>query len=1188
MFLKKIEIFGFKSFAEKCEFIFDKGITSIVGPNGSGKSNLADAVRWVLGEQSAKILRGSKMEDIIFSGSEKRKPLGYAQVTLLIDNSDGVLPVDFSEVEISRKMYRSGESEYYLNKTLCRLKDINEIFLDTGIGKEGYSIIGQGKIDEILSTKSEDRRGIFEEAAGIAKYKARKLEAIRKLDSTDNDLTRIDDIINELEIQLGPLGEQRLVAEKYSRLMERLKTLEVNIYLKTYYRIQKKIGELAERLNGLGGDLSQKKQELDKVNMEYDTYKETLSNTQDNISKLQQSLYDVMTALERKKGKVDITKERKNHLSAERERLNKEIEDINENLSRDEFEYKQLTEKAKGLGSEIKSKADIIKELEHQLDVLDKDIARYEETMSQRKNRVIEILNLMAENKVKINSYSVMLDNIASRLGQLDDSLQKANQERNSLVQSLEKDKRELNKWMANHQALIRERDEKKEYLEEKIQGLDELNNKIKEKDGQIKEQSARLRFLLELEKNYEGFSKAIKNILRDTKVNNNLSRKICGVVAQLIDVAAGYERAVETALGFALQNIVTETEEDAKYVIEYLKNKGYGRATFLPISSIRPRGLGTNTERIKSFPGFVGIASNLVKCHAKYRNIMENLLGSVVVVDNLDSGIRMARAFNHSFKIVTVDGDMINPGGSMTGGAYNKEQGLINRKAEIRSLKGSVEALTDELNNLVETQSIYNNDIDDIKATLSRIDKDIHDSDLRIQACETGIQNIRDNLQKLDHTIEQYKAEYDHLTCDKAELQRLISSLEDEQKSLSSEEASYRNTIQSDEDGYLKLTALREEKNRLLMDAKISFSSLQKEEQGYIQQISKIEKIRAQAKTNIQTKLQQINRCDEQYGQLEGELKDLQNDIMVLEGEKERQTKKIDALNKQKLEQYNKLKDLEIIVTTLSKQYEQLRERRHRVSMDLNRCEVEQENIINNLWEHYGMSINKAKQLEDENINITDAKKEVEVLKAEINDLGPVNMNAIEEYQRVENRLNYMKEQRRDLVNAKNNLKDVIRDITSTMEKQFKEQFEQINKNFSETFEALFNGGQAQLLLTDPNNVLESGIDIVVQPPGKRLQNISLLSGGEKALTAIAILFAILKLRPTPFCILDEIDAALDDTNVENFARYLTQYSHSTQFIMITHRRGTMEVSNTLYGVAMEEKGVSKMVSVKLEEKVS
>jgi chromosome segregation protein len=813
-----------------------------------------------------------------------------------------------------------------------------------------------------------------------------------------------------------------------------------------------------------------------------------------------------------------------------------------------------LTDKARQLGGEIKAKEDMIKELQNQLDILEKDIAHHEQTMTQRKNRVIEILNSMAENRARIKSYNVMHDNITSRLRQLKDNLERAYQERDSLGHSQEREKRELDKWVANYQALVGEKDKKRQYLNKKNQELDDLNNLIKEKDGVIKEQSARQRFLMELEKNYEGFSKCIKNILKDIKVDNNLGRRICGVVAQLIEVAAGHERAVETALGFALQNIVTENEDDAKYVIDYLKNKGYGRATFLPMSSIRPRKLGIDIAKIKSFPGFIDIASNLVGCDSKYRNIVEYLLGSVVVVDNLDNGIKMARMFNYSFKIVTIDGDIINPGGSMTGGAYNRENGLINRKAEIKMLEKSVTVLTEELNRLVETQNIYIREINNIKETLSNIDNDIHDAHLRIQACKTGIENAGNNLQKIDETIKQHRAEYDHLTNDRVEIERMISSLEDEQKKLGSEEADFKNTIQSDEDGYLKLVALKEEKSKLLMDTKIYFSSLQKEEQGYNQQILKIKRMRTQAKDSIELRLQEINRCEGQAKQLETELNDLLRDIRALENKKDQQTKEIDDLNKQKLEQYNKLKDLEIMVTGMAKQYEQLREKHHRVSMDFNRCQVECENVINNLWEHYELSINKAKELEDEKIDMSHAKKEVEVLKARIKDLGPVNMNAIQEHQRVEDRLKYMTEQRGDLVNAKNNLKGVIRDITATMEKQFKEQFEQINKNFSDTFKALFNGGQAQLVLTDEGNVLESGIDIIVQPPGKRLQNISLLSGGEKALTAIAILFAILKLRPTPFCILDEIDAALDDTNVDNFARYLTQYSGTTQFILITH----------------------------------
>ena len=1181
MYLKRLELQGFKSFADKTILEFKPGITSVIGPNGSGKSNISDAIRWVLGEQSMKSLRGAKSEDIIFAGTQSRKSLGFAEVSIVIDNSDAKLPIEYSEVTVTRKLYRNGETGYFINKTPCRLKDILELFMDTGIGKDGYSIIGQGKIDEILSNKSEDRRHIFEEAAGIVKYRTRKQESEKKMEQTKLNLLRINDILTEIEGNIEPLKAQSEKAKQYLNLREELKNIEVGLFVYNINTYKEKLEQIIKDEEIMTAQRNTENEKLTSIQSLKDSLKQELDEITTQIEQMQNIGFESTNKIEKINSEIGISKERIQNNIANKERLESEIQELKTRIGELQEEEKQRQEKKANLFQNKEKFEEELKQKETELAKLTKTLSDKELEIEAKKQKIETNTDKKYEVLADINTQEANYENLEKRKKTLKIELENIISE----LDSTRDNKQELSKKFYEIQSKrnivsnnLQQETTEKESCMNKIKDFEEEINKL---NYQMNMKDARHKFLLETEKEKEGYIKSVKELLLDCDKNSQLKKGMHGVLANLISVNKEYELAIEMCLGQALQNVVTETEEDAKKLVEHLRNNNLGRASFLPISSIR----GKRIENVISngMKGVIGIASDLVKCDKKYTQIVLNLLGRTVVVEDMNIGISLAKMNNYSFRIVTLKGDVISSSGSITGGSVaTKTVNILGRSREIEELEKEIKKLSKKIEEITLQKQKYLESITEVIEKVAGLEKELQDIEIVYAAENQKMVSIEENIYKLEQRRDKLKEEElsinkqkEESIKQKEEKEQEVEKLNSEIKSLSEEVEQFA-TVNKDNQKYI------DDLNFDITNLKISVSSFIESEASIEEFVERIRQEILNNNNNIENKNNTLNQAIKENAELQIKIDNLNSKIEQIKAEVNNSSENIEKLKQLRTEKNELLDKKEEEITNQFSILEGLKEQI--VKMDFKKTKLEQdiEQLINTLWDEYEITPNNAGEYKKPN-NIAQAQKEVSSIREKIKDLGSINIDSIEEYKKISERYDFMCEQRLDLENTVAKLRKVISEMTQTMEQQFKEKFEIINKNFNEVFIELFGGGKAELILTDEDNVLECGIDIRVQPTGKKLQNMMLLSGGEKAFTAIALLFAILKINPAPFCILDEIEAALDDVNVYRFAEYLKKFSQASQFLVITHRKGTMEVADTVYGVTMEENGISKLLSMKL-----
>ena len=1187
MFLKSLDIYGFKSFADKAELRFTKGITAIVGPNGSGKSNVGDAVRWVLGEQSAKQLRGGKMEDIIFGGTQTRKKLSFCEVTLLFDNTDRELPIDYSEVAITRRLYRSGESEYYINKNACRLKDVIELFLDTGIGKEGYSIIGQGKIDNILSNKTEERRAVFEEAAGIMKYKTKKLEAERRLERTRDNLSRLGDILNELGSRLEPLKEQSDKAQQYLLLREKLRELEVNFYLYQHGISERKKEEIRAGMQSIEGEQEEKTRLAGELNAQLSQTESRISGLEEDLAQARASILSLTAAIEKESGECLLFNERAENLIKDSQRLEAELQ----NAAASQNALNQAAHGDSQALEELRAKITIqtreLAEEEEQLKKFNARLASQSAELEAEKNKILSALNNLSDVKSNISRYETMRQNIFQRNQRAEERFKALERERRNIVEAINAQKEAAAALEEKKRQIEALKGKNAEQLKQLIIEINKTQEEYNQASNRLQSANSRLNMLTEMKNDYEGYQQSVKQLLKRCAGQSQIQKHICGVLAQLINAPKEYERALEAALGGALQNIVTPTEEDAKALIEYLRANNLGRATFLPVSAIKGKFLSPQEQAsLRECAGCRGTASQLIKCPDEYREIINNLLGRTAVCEDMDSAIGLARRNRHSFRIVTLKGDILNAGGSMTGGSsQSRLTSLLGRTREIDETAQTVQGLKTQCARAKDRLSELGREQKELQDQLSELERELHQADI-LSTRDT------ERLDKLNGDMSQNQAETDALLLEGEQLKETLDELEKNISQINSMQGGLeQNSVQAQE----ALTARQAEYNKQLIERDRLSETLTSKKI----RLAELEKELSAALSGLNRTQSEIKRTDELKTRLEKEitaraaqLEDINTQSVQAgrEVEKkkaalEREQERANAMDKARQELFEASKELQRKIKDLEQDALIASERRHKLELSLQKVDSDITVMEQRIWDEYELTYAGAEELRQEGFKVTGAQTEISRLRRAISQLGSVNVNAIEEYVSSKERFESLTAQNEDLLKAEKDLNRIIEDVTKRMEAQFKEQFAVINGYFGQTFKELFGGGRAELRLENSQDILGSGIEIVAQPPGKALQLLSLLSGGERALTAIAILFAMLKLKPTPFCILDEIEAALDEANVYNFASYLRQFAEKTQFIVITHRKPTMEEADALYGVAMEEKGISKMVSVQLKE---
>ena len=1183
MYLKRLELQGFKSFADKTVLEFKSGITSVIGPNGSGKSNISDAIRWVLGEQSMKSLRGAKSEDVIFAGTQARKSLGFAEVSMVIDNTDGKLPIEYSEVTVTRKLYRSGETGYFINKVPCRLKDILELFMDTGIGKDGYSIIGQGKIDEILSNKSEDRRKIFEEAAGIVKYRTRKAESEKKLEQTKLNLLRINDILTEIEANIEPLKAQSEKARQYLDLREELKNIEVGLFLHNISEYKEKLEKVVEDIQIVEDQNLAENEKMENLQKAKEELKNEIDNITLKIEKLQNIGFESTNKIEKINSEIGISKERIQNNSANKERLKTEIEDIKNRINELDEEKNQKLSKKEDLYSNREKYQKELEEKEAELAELTKKLSSKELEIEGKKEEIERNTDAKYEIISEISSLDTNFENIEKRektakaeiesLTSEIDGARNEKQEKGKHFYEIEYKKNELTKSLQDKKS---KKDESMAKIKEFETTLNNLNYESRMKDS-------RLKFLIETEKEKEGYTRSVKSLLNDCEKDSNLKKGMNGVLANLISVDKKYETAIEMCLGQALQNIVTDTEEDAKKLVEHLRNNKLGRASFLPVSSIR----GKKLDRIikNSTEGVIGVASDLVKCDKKYEQIVLNLLGRTLIVENMDTAIQMAKLNSYSFRIVTLEGDIISNTGAITGGSIQtKTVNILGRSREIEDLEKALKEINEKIEKTTKAKDEYTDSASDVIEEVTRLEKELQDIEIEYAAENQKMISMDENIEKLELRREKIKKEIEDLGKQKIDNRTEKEEKEERINYLTSETQKLSEIVEEFAANNKENQKYIDDLNFDITNLKISVSSFDESGSSIDELIERINQDIENSKISIENKEKNIQDVLTENENLEQKIKELEEEIQKIKSEVENSSTLIENLKNDRLEKSEKLKNAEKEINDEFSVIEDIKGQI--VKLDVRKTKLEQdlEQVVNNLWIEYELTPNNAGEYQKPQ-NVQKAARDVNTIRTKIKELGSINIDSIEEYKKTKERYDFMCEQRLDLENTAAKLRNIIADMTKTMKEQFVEKFELINKNFNEVFVELFGGGKAEIKLEDENNVLECGIDIHVQPTGKKLQNMMLLSGGEKAFTAIALLFAILKINPAPFCVLDEIEAALDDVNVYRFAEYLKKFSKETQFLVITHRKGTMEAANTVYGVTMEENGVSKLLSMKLAQ---
>ena len=1181
MYLKNIEVQGFKSFAQKINFEFHNGITGIVGPNGSGKSNVGDAVRWVLGEQSAKQLRGGNMQDVIFSGTETRKPLSFASVAITLDNSDHKLPVDFQEVTVTRRLYRSGESEYLINGSACRLKDIHEMFYDTGIGKEGYSIIGQGQIDKILSGKPEERRELFDEAAGIVKFKRRKNTTIKKLEEEQQNLVRVTDILSELTRQLAPLEKQAETAKIYLGKREMLKELDVNLFLAENEHTESLLKELEEKTKTAEHQLQETNGAYEKTKEEYDRLEKELEELEEKMESLREETQGKALQKQQLEGQINVLNEQLSAGEQNREHYESRLLSIAEELSKKEEAKKEQQEEGELLKEKTSEMKKQMKKKEEALSRIQENIQECSVAVEEGKNEIIEILNTRATTKGKAQRFDTMMEQIGIRKAELSQKILKLKSEE-------EEQSGAMKKAAAKYEAitaLIEEMNEECNRLNEEVFLIQE---QLKNQNGQMEagqaayhREASRLDSLKNMAERYDGYGNSIRRVMEQKERVPGIE----GVVADLIQVNKDYEIAIETALGGSIQNIVTDNEQTAKQMIEFLKKNRFGRATFLPLSSVNARGEFSQKEALKE-EGVIGLASELVNAAPRYQGVIRYLLGRVLVVDHIDHAIAIGRKYRHTLRMVTIEGESLSPGGSMTGGAFRNNSNLLGRKREIEELEKKVRSLKTELEEMQKS-------IDESRSKRNVIRDTIADfkEKLRLQYIEQNTAKM--SMNQLEEKNEQIQRGYLQVQRDQMDMQRQVREVQEDHSRIKKElEESQKDEKELEtfiETRQQELDEWKNEESEVLKELeniRLEVSSMGQKTQFTMENLSRLsseissfteekEKIRENlklGKEEMEKKRKDISNLKNTIANFDEEEKASKDSLKVLIEEKEERNKSHKAFFEKR--------------DALSGQISLLDKECFRLKSQAEKIEENREAQISYMWEEYEITPNNALQYKKEELtDRQEMQKEIGKIKEEIRCLGTVNVNAIEDYKELLERHTFLSNQYEDLQQAEKTLEQIIEELDEGMRKQFSEKFKEIQREFDKAFKELFGGGKGTLELSEDEDILEAGIRIISQPPGKKLQNMMQLSGGEKALTAIALLFAIQNLKPSPFCLLDEIEAALDDSNVGRFAGYLQKLTKNTQFIIITHRRGTMNAADRLYGITMQEKGVSTLVSVDLVE---
>ena len=1181
MYLKNIEVYGFKSFAQKINFEFHNGITGIVGPNGSGKSNVGDAVRWVLGEQSAKQLRGGNMQDVIFSGTENRKPLSFASVSITLDNSDHKLPVDYNEVTVTRRLYRSGESEYLINGSGCRLKDIQEMFYDTGIGKEGYSIIGQGQIDKILSGKPEERRELFDEAAGIVKFKRRKATTLKKLDEERQNLVRVTDILSELTKQLGPLEKQSETARIYLAKREELKELDVNLFLLDHQRTGELLKELEEKLEQAQRELNEAQAAYDQTKIEYDRLEQELEDLNHRLDTLKEEQQQNALLKQQYEGQVQVLEEQISSGKQNSEHYQNRLTALGEDLDRRTQEKEKLAEDKLELQSRLKEiRASLSKETEA-LENIVSNVEECTQAVEDGKNEIIEILNSRATTKGKVQRFDAMLEQLNIRKAEISQRILRLKSEE----EVLEKERLNAQKQYDAVTAVIHSTNEECVRLDGEVQ---KLQDELKKQNSQMEigqtayhREASRLESLKNITERYDGYGNSIRRVMEQ----KNREPGIKGVVADIIHVQKDYEVAIETALGGSIQNIVTDNEQTAKRMIGFLKKNRFGRATFLPLSNISGRG-GLNQRDVLSEPGVVGTANTLVNADKEYSELVMYLLGRVLVVDNIDHAIAIGKKYRHSLRMVTIEGESLSPGGSMTGGAFKNNSNLLGRRREIEELERSVGILRKELEETQKSIGENRSRRNVLRDTIADFQQKLRQQYVEQNTAKMNLEQLKEKEGEIQNSYRQIDREQEELRHQAGEIRQDHSSIARELEDSQKDEKELETFIETKQKELEEWKAEETEKTHELEKIRLEESSLEQQNQFLQENLSRLNsEIAAFQKESQEITENLVQSREEIHKKEEGiqELKNAAQECLLKEeqygsqrAQWQEEKEKRSASHKTFFEKRDHLSEK---TSLLDKECFRLRSQTEKI-------EEQREGQISYMWEEYEITPNNALQYRKEELTDRQAiKADVTRIKDEIRKLGSVNVNAIEDYKELLELHTFLSGQYDDIVKAEETLEGIILELDEGMRKQFTEKFRDIQREFDKAFKELFGGGKGTLELAEDEDILEAGIRIISQPPGKKLQNMMQLSGGEKALTAIALLFAIQNLKPSPFCLLDEIEAALDDSNVGRFASYLQKLTKNTQFIIITHRRGTMNAADRLYGITMQEKGVSTLVSVDLVE---
>ena len=1181
MYLKNIEVYGFKSFAQKINFEFHNGITGIVGPNGSGKSNVGDAVRWVLGEQSAKQLRGGNMQDVIFSGTENRKPLSFASVSITLDNSDHKLPVDYNEVTVARRLYRSGESEYLINGSGCRLKDIQEMFYDTGIGKEGYSIIGQGQIDKILSGKPEERRELFDEAAGIVKFKRRKITTLKKLDEERQNLVRVTDILSELTKQLGPLERQSETARIYLAKRDELKELDINLFLLDHQRTGELLNELETKLSQAQQELDEAQSAYEQTKAEYERLEQELEELNTKLDALKEEQQENALLKQQYEGQVKVLEEQISSGRQNSEHFRSRLTVLKDDLQKRSEEKEKLTEERAALYNRLKETRDNLKKETESLENIVSNVDECTQAVEDGKNEIIEILNSRATTKGKAQRFDAMMEQLDIRKAEVSQRILRLKSEE----AILESDREKAQKQYDAVTNVIQSTNAECVRLDEEIHQIQE---KLKKQNSQMEigqtayhREASRLESLRNITERYDGYGNSIRRVMEQ----KSREPGIRGVVADIIHVQKDYEVAIETALGGSIQNIVTDNEQTAKRMISFLKKNRYGRATFLPLSNISGRG-GLAQKDVLREPGVVGTANTLVEADAEYSELVMYLLGRVLVVDNIDHAIAIGKKYRHSLRMVTIEGESLSPGGSMTGGAFKNNSNLLGRRREIEELERSVGILKKELEETQRAIGENRSRRNVLRDTIADFQQQLQQQYVEQNTAKMNLAQIQEKEDEIQSSYRRIEREQEELRQQAGEIRQDHSSIARELEDSQKDEKELEVFIETKQKELEEWKAEETEKNHVLEKIRLEESSLEQQNHFLQENISRLENEIEAYHRESEEITENLSRSAEEIHKKEDGIEELKKAVTECTGKEEVLDVRRIEWQEEKEKRSTSHKSFFEKRDHLSEKTSLLDKECFRLRSQAEKIEEQREAQISYMWEEYEITPNNALQYRKEELTDRQTiKKDVLRIKDEIRKLGSVNVNAIEDYKNLLERHTFLSAQYEDIVKAEETLEGIIQELDEGMRKQFTEKFRDIQREFDKAFKELFGGGKGTLELAEDEDILEAGIRIISQPPGKKLQNMMQLSGGEKALTAIALLFAIQNLKPSPFCLLDEIEAALDDSNVGRFASYLQKLTKNTQFIIITHRRGTMNAADRLYGITMQEKGVSTLVSVDLVE---